>query len=80
MMVTYFLKKRFLYFNKKMSKDDILFTIKYDTKKSKDTFSDDFLNDIYEREKISSTIIGDNIALPHPIGDSVLKKLCLYRH
>lgn len=71
-----FSKERFLYFNKKMSKDDILFTLNTILKKQ-GYVSDDFLNDIYEREKISSTIIGDNIALPHPIGDSVLKS-CIF--
>lgn len=59
-----------------MSKDDILFTLNTILKKQ-GYVSDDFLNDIYEREKISSTIIGDNIALPHPIGDSVLKS-CIF--
>ena len=77
MMVTYFLKKDLYMFNKKMSKDDILFTLNT-ILKEQGYVSDDFLNDICEREKISSTIIGDgNIALPHPIGDSVLKS-CIF--
>lgn len=71
-----FSKNRFLSINKKTSKDDILSTLNA-TLKEQGFVNDNFLNEIYEREKISSTIIGDNIAIPHPIGDSVLKS-CIF--
>ncbi|WP_303975205.1 PTS sugar transporter subunit IIA, partial [Streptococcus merionis] len=32
-----------------------------------------FLQDIHKREEISSTTISDSIAVPHPLGDSVIK-------
>lgn len=34
---------------------------------------ENFLTEIYEREIISSTIISDSIAIPHPLGEAVAK-------
>ncbi|HEM3629105.1 TPA: PTS sugar transporter subunit IIA [Streptococcus suis] len=34
---------------------------------------ENFLTEIYEREIISSTIIADSIAIPHPLGEAVAK-------
>ena len=36
-----------------------------------------FLQDIYKREEISPTTISDSIAVPHPLGDSVIKN-CIF--
>lgn len=64
--------KRFMVLSKKTTKDDLL--TKLDTiLTNQQLVNEHFLEDIYKRENISSTVIGNNIAIPHPVGDSILK-------
>lgn len=63
-------KNRFLIINHKTTKERVLNAL------HKELFTqglvkENFLTEIYERENISSTIISDSIAIPHPLGDSV---------
>lgn len=68
----FFSKNRFTTLSKKTTKDDLLKKLN-DTLTKEKLVTEEFLDDIYKREKISSTVIGNSIAIPHPIGNSVIK-------
>ncbi len=62
----------FLVIDEKTTKEDILKTL-YKKLLTQGFVKENFLDEIYERERISSTIISDSIAIPHPLGDAVVK-------
>ncbi|MTB64756.1 PRD domain-containing protein [Streptococcus sp. zg-86] len=68
---TLFAKERFLHLKTKSSKEEVLEQLHH-ILLEQHLVTTHFLSEIYEREKISSTIIGDTIAIPHPLGDSVI--------
>lgn len=63
-------KEYFLTVNTKLSKIELL-NIVHNKLLSNGKVRNNFLDDILARENISSTLISDTIAIPHPIGNSV---------
>ncbi|MGT2908138.1 BglG family transcription antiterminator [Streptococcus dentiloxodontae] len=64
--------EHFYVIQEKSTKEDIL-SLVYTELLSQGYVKENFLSEIYERENISSTIIADSIAIPHPLGDAVNK-------
>lgn len=71
-----FTEENFLFQASRISKLDLIEKVSKKLVNRKNV-NENFLSDIIERESISDTILDDTIALPHPIGDSVLKS-CIY--
>lgn len=71
-----FSEERFLCLQTKTSKEKLLETLHH-TLLEQHVVHEHFLTEIYERESISSTIIGDVIAIPHPLGNSVITS-CIF--
>ncbi|MBF0779060.1 BglG family transcription antiterminator [Streptococcus cuniculi] len=69
--ISLFAKDRFLYLKTKISKENLLEKLHHILLEQQ-VVNEHFLSEIYERENISSTIIGDTIAIPHPLGNSVI--------
>lgn len=65
-------EERFLLLEQKMDKIDVLNIIS-SSLLNQNLVNNNFLNEVNEREAISSTIISESIAIPHPLGNSVLK-------
>ncbi|WP_165211127.1 BglG family transcription antiterminator [Streptococcus tangpeifui] len=63
--------KYFHVIHEKSTKEDVLSYLHTELL-SQGYVKENFLTEIYERESISSTIISDSVALPHPLGDAVI--------
>ncbi|HFI0149998.1 TPA: transcription antiterminator [Streptococcus suis] len=64
--------KHFHVMQEKSTKEEILSYL-YTELLNQGYIKENFLTEIYERENISSTIISDSIAIPHPLGEAVIK-------
>lgn len=64
--------KHFHIMHKKTTKEEVLNYLHTELL-SQGYVKENFLTEIYERENISSTIISDSIAIPHPLGEAVIK-------
>ncbi|MGT2784426.1 BglG family transcription antiterminator [Streptococcus merionis] len=63
---------RFLVLEERTKKEDVLHLLN-NKLLEQGLVNSNFLKDIQKREEISSTTISDSIAVPHPLGDSVIK-------
>lgn len=68
----HFNPSHFMVIEEKKSKETVLEEISNILYKDK-SVTVDFFNDLLAREELSSTVINDSIALPHPLNDSVIK-------
>lgn len=64
--------KHFHVMQEKSTKEEVLSYL-YTELLNQGYIKENFLTEIYERENISSTIISDSIAIPHPLGEAVIK-------
>lgn len=67
-----FSEERFLALDKKTTKKDIL-SLLSDRLQQQGFVTNNFLDEVYQREQVSSTIISDTIAIPHPLNGGVKK-------
>lgn len=67
-----FSNNRFLVLEERTKKEDI-FRLLDQQLFEQGLVTTNFLQDIQNREEISSTVISESIAVPHPLGDSVIK-------